>query len=156
MPDEIKIELDLPGVNIEDLRDSVLDVFQAELLTALKDNSPVDKGYLREHWFEGDRRSNQVELYNNTIYALWLVRGTGLYGPYRTPICASGVRYAGTIMAIGKPKFLHWKDKSGRDIFRKCVKGIKPMTFVEDGIKEGTENAIAALKEMFRTPGGLT
>lgn len=149
MNDRVEVRIDLPEANLDDLRTLVLDVFRGEILTSLKDHSPVDKGYLREHWYEGDRSPNSVEIYNNTIYAFWLTRGTGLYGPHHTPICATGVQFAGTIMAIGKPKALHWKDKSGKDVFRRCVKGVKPMTFVTDGITEGVDNAVAALQGIF-------
>lgn len=149
MKDRITLEIDLPDLDVEETGEKVLDVFKGEVLTSVKDHSPVDTGYLREHWHEGDRSKKRVEIYNNTIYALWLVRGTGIYGPHRTPICATGIRYAGTIMAVDKPKVLHWKDKAGNDVFRACVKGIKPRTFVDDGVKEGVENAVLALQEMF-------
>ena len=151
MKDRVEVRIDLPTCDLEGMSDRVLDVFQGEVLTSLKDHSPVDTGYLREHWYEGDRTSNQVEIFNNTIYALWLTRGTGLYGPHRTPICATGIQFAGTIMAIGRPKVLHWKTRDGKHFFRPCVKGVKPMTFVQDGIAEGVDNAVLALQEMFNT-----
>jgi hypothetical protein len=146
----VEVEINLPVTDVKKVSDLVLDVFQGEILTSVKDHSPVDTGYLREHWYEGDRTSNRVEIFNNTIYALWLIRGTGLYGPHHTPICATGIRYAGTIMAVDRPKALHWIDrKTGKDIFRACVKGIRPRTFLQDGITEGVENAVDALQEMF-------
>lgn len=151
MKNRVEVHIDLPECDVERTGNLVLDVFQGEVLTSLKDKSPVDTGYLRERWFEGDRTKNQVEIYNNTIYALWLTRGTGLYGPHRTPICATGIQFAGTIMAIDRPKTLHWKTRDGKHFFRPCVKGVRPMNFVQDGIAEGVENAVQALQEIFDT-----
>ncbi|MFA5137176.1 MAG: hypothetical protein WC489_07365 [Patescibacteria group bacterium] len=151
----VEVRIDLPVVDIEDVRDLVLDVFQGEILTSVKDHSPVDTGYLRQHWHEGERTENQVEIYNNTEYAFWLIRGTGVFGPHKTPICATGIQFAGTIMAVDRPRALHWKDKSGNDVFRRCVRGIKPMTFLQDGITEGVDNAVQALQGIFN-PEGVT
>lgn len=146
MSEEIRIEVELPdGDTVKTFITRILDTFEGELITALKDNTPVDKGYLREHWHE-ERSGHRIEFFNDTFYGPLLLRGTGLYGPYKTPICASGYRLRGTYAGVDRPKALHWFNKSGTEFFRTCVKGIKPRDFVGAGITEGVKNALEALQ----------
>jgi hypothetical protein len=123
----------------------------SEVETELKKRSPVGKKYggtLRDHWnIEWPIRNHMIQIINNVFYLPWQIRGTGIYGPYHQPICASGWRLRGTYAAVGKPRYLHWIDpQTGVHIFRHCVRGIKPNPFVEEAIEAGTATAFSIIK----------
>ncbi len=129
-----------------DFKKKILEVFAGEIEAEIKLRAPVDHGYLREHWtIDWPIRGNRITLGTNAFYAAWLSRGTGIYGPHHTRICARGVRPGNT--DPDAPKALVFKYK-GQLMIRRCVKGIKPNPYVEDGIDAGVDSAMAALAEM--------
>ena len=93
-----------------------------ELIRNLKIKTPVDQGAARSGWWKQSLGDDGVQVYNNENYIIFLDQGTGLYGPYKTPITPK------------KKKVLHWS-KGGKDFFAKSVKGIQPRKIVEKSIK---------------------
>lgn len=131
---ETVLTLDLPENVVEETERRILEIFKGNIWTELQDKTPVDHGYLRQHW-RTESGDHQVRIFNNTRYAAWLSRGTGLFGPYHTLI---------------KPKTkkgLAWKPKgAGLKICRRSVKGIHPNPYIEDGIANGVRRSIGDLK----------
>ncbi|MDD4484850.1 MAG: HK97 gp10 family phage protein [Methanoregula sp.] len=135
-------------VNIEELQSRILDVFMGEIQAEVVKGTPVDTGYMRQHWHERRIGTKQIEFSNNTAYLPFHITGTGLYGPRHQMICAKG-------MSKKNPRHLHvmaWKPRGGGDtIFRRCTRGIRPNPFIENGIEAGIANACEAVMQMFRS-----
>lgn len=134
-------------VDMDALQDRILDIFMAEIETELQKGTPVDKGYMRQHWHEQRIGTHTIEYSNNTAYLPFHITGTGLYGPRHQMICAKG-------MSKINPKHPHvmaWKPrgKGNEMIFRRCTKGIRPNSFIDKGIEAGITNAIDVLSDLF-------
>lgn len=114
-----------------------LDLTQTELLRNLSINSPVDTGRLQGSWMH-DNQGLVRKIFTSTIYADFLDKGTGVYGPKRKPITPK------------KGKALKFR-AGGKIIYRKSVKGIKPQHFVKASINSTKsriqEFAIKAIQE---------
>ena len=133
-------------IDMDALQDRILKVFMAEISTEVMRGTPVDKGYMRQHWHEETAGRHQLILSNNTAYLPFHITGTGLYGPKHQMICAKG-------MSKKNPKYPHvmaWRSrgKTGM-VFRRCTKGIRPNSFIETGIEAGITNAIDVLTNLF-------
>lgn len=107
--------------SMEELQERILDIFMAEIQTEVMKGTPVNKGYMRQHWHERKLNRTQIEFANNTAYLPFHITGTGLYGPKHQMICAKG-------MSKRNPHHLHvmaWRPAgkvTGLMIFRRCVK----------------------------------
>ena len=136
----------------EELRSRIADLFMAEITASVVEKTPVDKGYMKIHWHERKVTPTQIELSNNTSYLPFHITGTGLYGPKHQMICATG-------MSKTNPHHLHvmaWRPKGGGEMmFRRCIKGIRPNSFVDDGIEAGIVNAIGGIGDLIRRNGNL-
>jgi len=108
--------------------------------------APVGSGYLKEHWtIEWPIVDHKLVLGTNAFYAPFLTTGTGLYGPRHRRICARGYREQDPTL----PQYLRFfSRKTGSWIFRRCVRGIRPIPYVEEGIEKGCESALIALQQM--------
>jgi hypothetical protein len=135
---ELVVEVQLPEMNIPEVRNRILQIFRGNCETALKDASPVDEGYLREHWWsEIHEDRSEVQLSNATAYLPFLMSGTGLYGPKHQKILPK------------KKKALAWKNRAtGQLMIRRAVRGIKPNPFVQEAIASGVDRSMADLKAM--------
>jgi hypothetical protein len=123
------LTVSVPALDVREVRDRVLEILKGNVWTELQDRSPVDQGYLRQHW-RTESREDQVEIYNTTAYLPLLMRGTGLFGPYHTKIVPTA------------KKALAWKAKLGSGtIVRRSVKGMKPNPFVEEGVAAGLQRS---------------
>ena len=134
-------------LSIPELTDHILTVFATEIEASVKKGAPVDTGYLREHWTaEWPIKNHEIVIGTNAFYAAWHTRGTGIYGPYKTPICARGYRTGNPDL----PQFLvfKWRKMGNRLMILRCVRGIKPNPYVEQGIEKGCDIAISALQDM--------
>ena len=58
----------------------------------------------------------------NLFYGLYVHDGTGIYGPKGTPITPRSA------------KFLRWKSKSGKWMYARSVKGMRPNPFLADAV----------------------
>jgi hypothetical protein len=68
-------------------------------------------------------------------YSYLVTRGTGIYGPYRTPIRPKNAKYLRFIGRDGKP------------VYRKQVKGQKPNPFMRESGEAAGEKAQAIIDE---------
>jgi len=123
---------------IPEVEKRILEIYKGNIWTELQDTTPVDYGYLRQHWRTEDQE-HQVRIYNNTRYAAWLSRGTGLFGPYHTLIKPT------------KKKALAWKGPGGL-MFRRSVKGMEPNPYIEKGIVNGVRRSVEDLKSIMGAP----
>jgi HK97 gp10 family phage protein len=90
-----------------------------------KEKAPVDTGNLRRNIkYKVDNNGNQSEIKADTDYALFQEMGTGIYGGKTRMITPK------------RAKYLVWKDKSGKTIFAKSVKGVKGKKYMEQGSEE--------------------
>ncbi|GEM_PF-1790644 len=133
-------------IEMEELQARIADVFMAEIQTEIMKGTPVDKGYMRQHWHERKLTRTQIEFANNTSYLPFHITGTGLYGPKHQMICAKGMSKRNP----GHPHVMAWKPKGGGDlIFRRCIRGMRPNSFIEDGIEAGIANGCQAVMQLF-------
>ena len=91
-----------------------------------KKNAPIDNGTLRSsiQIIPAQRVNNTLagSVGTRTKYAEWVERGTGIYGPYKTPI-------------VPKTKpFLVFKTNDGRWIRTRSVKGMRPTWFMKNSL----------------------
>lgn len=134
---------DLP---MDKLQERIADIFMAEIQAEIVKGTPVDKGYMRQHWHERRITGSQIEFSNNTAYLPFHITGTGLYGPKHQMICAKG-------MSQRNPRHPHvmaWK-RGGKMMYRRCVRGIRPNSFIEKGIEAGIANGCEVLAQLFRS-----
>ncbi len=109
------------------------------MLAELKKNSPVDHGLLKS-WFVSRRSTNELNIRTPAQYAKYVNDGTGIYGPYNTPIVHP---------TIGK-KFAF--QVNGQMVYTRIIRGQKGQKFVEKSI-ETTKSRIVdyfkiAIKEV--------
>jgi len=133
------------GDKINRLSHKIMEYTTQELLRNIKINSPVDTGRLQGSWMVSRGEStNSTTIMSSTKYADYLDKGTGLYGPNHAMVYPK------------KGKFLvftpHTGPFSGKTVFAKHVRGIKPRHFVEDSINQTTnrleEFSIRAIQEV--------
>jgi len=129
------LEVALPAFDVREVKARILEIIKGNVETELKDASPVDQGYLRQHWkTEMHEDRGEVEIFNTTAYLPLIMRGTGIYGPYHTPIVPT------------TKKALAWRSKlGGALIVRRSVKGMKPNNFVPEAVEKGVERSMADL-----------
>lgn len=85
----------------------------------------VDTGHLRSSIHTTLLTLNNapaVRVGTNVFYAIFVHNGTGIYGP------------RGATIKPRSAKFLSWKSKSGKRIYAREVKGMKPNPFLADAI----------------------
>ena len=106
---------------------------QANMKTATYEGKPiVDHGRLAGSWTIFDEGPLEKTVASSANYADYVNSGTGIYGPYKTPIVHP---------TIGK-KFAF--QVNGKMVYTNIIKGIKPRRFVERGM-EKTSNRIPEL-----------
>lgn len=127
----IKVHEDDP-LSIEGLTEKVANNVAIDLLANLKKESPVDHGRLQGSWSIFDDGPAQRVVKSSAIYADYVNSGTGIYGPYKTPI---------THPTIGEQFAFQ---ANGRMIYTNMIKGIKPRKFVEKSIGQ-TEKRLPEL-----------
>jgi hypothetical protein len=69
----------------------------------------------------------------NLEYAKWIIQGTGIYGPLRTPITPKN----GTFLVFQATKLDRRRrsDRSGRRVYARSVKGQRPNNFLRDALR---------------------
>ena len=109
--------------HIPEIRKKGLNYTSQCMIANLKKNSPVDHGLLRS-WFFSNISDSQVTIKTPAIYAPYVNDGTGIYGPYKTPIYSK---------SIGKPLAF---EIGGQMIYVKMIRGQKGQHFVERSIEQ--------------------
>lgn len=99
------------------------------LIRQLMQNSPVDTGLLRQ-WAVTEHTEEEYHIQSPAQYVKYVNEGTGIYGPYKTPIINP---------AIGK-KFAF--EVNGQMIYTNIIKGQKGQHFVEKSISQ-TQDKLA-------------
>lgn len=129
------------GENIPKVKKRGLQLTGQGMLRELKKNSPVDHGVLKS-WFVQNQSDSEINIRTPAKYAKYVNDGTGIYGPYNTPIIHP---------SIGK----HFVFKAGGQIiFTRMIRGQRGQHFVEKSI-ESTKNRIGdyfkiAISEVFK------
>ena len=98
------------------------------LINELMKNSPVDHGLLKQ-WFVSQSSEEEIHIQSPASYAKFVNDGTGIYGPYKTPIIHP---------VIGK-KFAF--QVGGKMVYTNMIKGQKGQHFVEKSI-EATQSRL--------------
>lgn len=80
---------------------------------------------------------NNLLVSDGVYYGIYLEVGTGIYGPKATPITPK------------KAKFLHFKLKTGGNVFAKQVKGIPPQFVFEESLEESIPEIEQQVGEFF-------
>lgn len=118
--------------NIDGLSEKIVNNVATNLWGNLRQESPIDHGRLRGSWSIFDDGPNKKTVKSSANYAEYVNIGTGIYGPYKTPIVHP---------TIGK-KFAF--QVNGRMVYTNIIKGIKPNPYVERSM-ERTQNRIPEL-----------
>lgn len=139
---KISIDIDTSKYNIteeqsKNILKKTLDLSTQELIRNLRKNSPKDTGRLRGSWMEFKTGEYTREVKSSTIYADYLDKGTGIYGPKGKPITP---KKTGGVLRFTVPD-AKVKGAENGVVFAKSVKGIKPRHFVRNSINE-TKNKI--------------
>ncbi len=111
------------STHIPEIRKKGLSYAGQGLIRTLQRNSPVDHGRLKQ-WFVYSFDENEMHIRSPAHYVTYVNDGTGIYGPYKTPI---------THPSIGK-KFAF--QVNGQMIYTRQIKGQKGQRFVERSIEE--------------------
>ena len=139
------LTINLPAFQIPQIKRRILEIFSGNIETEIEGRAPVDQGYLRQHWHtERDYENDRIIIGNNTRYAAWVSRGTGIYGPYKTPVVPR------------TKKALKFRGQTGTLILRRCVRGMKPNPYVEKGINAGITRSMEDLNEFLGTIDAAT
>lgn len=114
-------------INLEEqvplIRKKGLNYVSQYLINRLQQNSPVDHGRLKQ-WFPYERSDDMVKIRSPAAYAKYVNDGTGIYGPYKTPIYSKH---------IGKPLAFQ---VNGQMVYTRMIRGQKPQKIVERSISE--------------------
>ena len=111
------------GEKMPQIRKKGLNYTGQGMLRNLKSNSPVDHGVLKK-WYFANQSDEEIEIRTPAYYAKWVNDGTGIYGPYNTPIIHP---------TIGK-KFAF--QVGGKMVYVKMIRGQKGQHFVERSIEQ--------------------
>lgn len=136
---QVSVKLDLSQYDISEeqiksILTKTLDYTTQDLMANLRKNSPVDTGALQGSWMQFTKGELSREVKSSKIYADYLDKGTGLYGPKHKKIVPK--KKDGVLVFTPR----HGKFK-GEKVFVKSVKGIKPTHFVRNSVKQ-TRNRV--------------
>ena len=132
---KVHITLDVSKLpNFEDLGNKLqersMNLISQTMLRNLQNNSPYRHGHLKK--WAPSKSGNMIRITTPAQYAKYVNDGTGLYGPYKTPIYS---KHIGHPMAF---------QVGGKMVYTKMIKGIKPRKFVEKSMEE-TQSKIEGL-----------
>lgn len=128
---QIKLRFELDKRRFQESFDKYIDrvheTFRDEMLDTLGNSGPIETGEMRANWQYQRTDKHHSVVYNDTPQAGFL-QGTGLWGPRKRMICARGVQYEGTYLAVEQPRFMtfYWRWLGYTKIKARCVKGINP------------------------------
>ena len=109
---------------IPKIKEKGLNLSSQYMINRLQKNSPVDHGLLKG-WFVFDYTSGEeVKIKSPAHYVTFVNDGTGVYGPYNTPIYSKH---------IGKPMAFQ---VGGQMVYTRMIRGQKPQKIVERSIAE--------------------
>lgn len=109
---------------IPKIKEKGLNLASQYMINRLQKNSPVRHGVLKG-WFAYDYTSGEeVKIKSPAEYAPYVNDGTGVYGPYKTPIYSK---------SIGKPMAFQI---GGQMVYTRMIMGQKPQKIVERSIEE--------------------
>lgn len=108
---------------IPEIRKKGLNYVSQYMINRLQQNSPVDHGRLKQ-WFPYERSDDMVKIKSPAHYVKFVNDGTGIYGPYKTPIYSKH---------IGKPLAFQ---VGGKMVFTRMIRGQRPQKIVERSISE--------------------
>lgn len=109
--------------HIPEIRKKGLNYAGQGMIRNLMINSPVDHGLLKQ-WFVENQSDDEIEIRTPAKYSPFVNDGTGIYGPYKTPI------YSKT---VGKPLAFQ---VGGKMIYTKMIRGQRGQKFVEKSIEQ--------------------
>lgn len=109
---------------IPKIKEKGLNLSGQYMINRLQKNSPVDHGVLKG-WFVFEHTpGEEVKIKSPANYVTYVNYGTGIYGPYKTPIYS---KHIGHPMAF---------QVGGQMIYTRMIRGQKPQKFVEKSIAE--------------------
>lgn len=118
--------------NFDTLGGKIANNVAIDLLANVKKESPVDHGRLQGSWTIFNEGPTEKTVKSSAEYAEYVNRGTGIYGPYKTPIVHPNIGKEFAFQA------------NGRMVYTRMIKGIKPRRFVEKSM-EKTERRLPEL-----------
>ena len=125
-------EIDSLIKNLDTLGEKVANNVAIDILSNVKKESPVDHGRLQGSWSIFSKKKKKKTVKSSAHYADYVNSGTGIYGPYKTPIVHPDIGEKFAFQA------------NGRMVYTRMIKGIKPRRFVEKSM-EKTEKRLPEL-----------
>lgn len=125
-------EIDSLIKNLDTLGEKVANNVAIDILSNVKKESPVDHGRLQGSWSIFSEGPTEKTVKSSAHYADYVNSGTGIYGPYKTPIVHPDIGEKFAFQA------------NGRMVYTRMIKGIKPRRFVEKSM-EKTEKRLPEL-----------
>lgn len=108
---------------IPEIRKKGLNYVSQYMINRLQKNSPVDHGLLKQ-WYPYEVTDEVVKIKSPAHYVKYVNDGTGIYGPYKTPIYSK---------SVGKPMAFQI---GGKMVYVRMTRGQKPQKIVERSISE--------------------
>lgn len=126
---------------IPEIRKKGLNYVSQYMINKLQKNSPVRHGLLKQ-WYPYEHTDDLVKIKSPAHYVKYVNDGTGIYGPYKTPIYSKN---------IGKPLAFQ---VGGQMVYTRMIRGQKPQKIVERSISETEEKLgnlfIKAVREVLQ------
>lgn len=120
-------KLKVLGLNVNGIIKETLQYGALMIKGKAKEKSPIDKGILRASITETGVSGNEIRVISPVEYAKYQEFGTGIYA-------GKGMIYP------KRARFLAWKNKSGKWVFAKAVRGVKGKRFFGQAIDYFIEN----------------
>jgi len=112
------------GTAIRKAGRTMIDYATLLAMATAKEEAPVDKNTLRGSITRNILSDFEGKIGTDVKYAKYQEYGTGIYGPYKRPIKPT------------RGRFLVFKNKAGKTIFAKEVRGTQPKQFMKKGLQK--------------------
>ena len=116
--------------DLEKLGDNTVNYFlkssSEQLTNALKESTPVKEGNLRNAWKPKPIKNKQLVITNDTKYAIFVEKGTGLFGPKNHLIYPKNASVLKAKINNQTVFFKHSKGQKAQHMSEKGVKKFKP------------------------------
>ena len=117
----LKLSFTLPALDLKSFEKRILRKYADEIKDELRQATP---GRAKALWIDEEVPQGML-ISNKSNYLPFIIRGTGLYGPYHTMIVPK------------KAKALSWVNDAGERVFVVKSRGMQPNPFVSSAVEKG-------------------
>ena len=117
----LKLSFKLPALDLKSFEKRILKKYADEIKDELRQATP---GRAKALWIDEEVPQGML-ISNKSNYLPFIIKGTGLYGPYHTMIVPK------------KAKALSWVNDAGERVFVVKSRGMQPNPFVSSAVERG-------------------